>query len=770
MTHLAFLSFAWPFLHPGLAGAAVIAASIPLLIHLINRKRFQKMPWAAMAFLLAANRRSARRIRLESLVLLFLRTSLIVMLGIGLARPFLSSSRASNLGLGNAGVHRIILLDNSLSMQAARLDGQSRFGAGIGIAQKLLNLFPQGDGISLITTAQPGEVIIGDALHDRRAVREILSNIKPTQKADDVVGALEVTKNVLRASSAPPNNRVVYLISDFTYQTWHAQIGQPPSPAIQKLSELADVLGHDPSRLNLVRVEPGTCDNLTVTAFRPESALVSTQIPITFVIDISNFGAATVTGAMLQLRDGSQTIRRESLPVLEPGASTSAAVSVQFSSPGNQLLEARVTSGASDSLPADDARWLSLKLRQEVPVLIVDGQPGAQPMAGQAGYLATALSPHKDSRLGPSAGWARVSPNFCDAKVISPLELEQEISSSYDVIALCNVRDLRAEEWEALDRFAKGGGGVFTALGPFVSKDNYNYYGFAGGEGLLPAQLEAIQENSAHDERVGFALGSETHGLFGDFVGHPSSGLFSARVNQYFRLSSLPPGVQIPLRFSDQEPALVIHQRGEGKVALWTTSVNMDWNNLPARGDFVAVMLEVIARLVPEAGQHRNLLVGQSVVESLTPAESSMPLKVVWGEQQMSQPQIVPAGNGLAVQFGPALSAGPLTLHIGAERRGFSINTDVSESALQSVDPSILSSFTGKNVQWVSENDLPVPSPAQSVELASALLWFVLGLLLLELWAAQRFSAPHPAEALSSVTSRHVVRNRFPLMPGTARS
>jgi len=56
---------------PLLVGAvAAGAASIPIVIHLLNRRRFRIVQWAAMRFLLAAQKKNTRRMRLEQLLLL----------------------------------------------------------------------------------------------------------------------------------------------------------------------------------------------------------------------------------------------------------------------------------------------------------------------------------------------------------------------------------------------------------------------------------------------------------------------------------------------------------------------------------------------------------------------------------------------------------------------------------------------------------------------------------------------------------------------------
>src|SRR5258708_4766546 len=80
------------FAHPGIAALTLGLVALPLIIHLLTRRRFRTEPWAAMAFLLAAQRQSRRRMRLEQWLLLAIRTLLIAALGLAIARPALSNS------------------------------------------------------------------------------------------------------------------------------------------------------------------------------------------------------------------------------------------------------------------------------------------------------------------------------------------------------------------------------------------------------------------------------------------------------------------------------------------------------------------------------------------------------------------------------------------------------------------------------------------------------------------------------------------------------
>src|SRR5438067_5208716 len=101
------------FLNPAnmVVGGALISA--PILIHLINRMRFRRVRWAAMEFLLKAQKRNRRRLIIEQLLLLALRCFLVALVGLLVAR-FVGFSFAD---IGSKQAIHVVLLDDTLSMQ-----------------------------------------------------------------------------------------------------------------------------------------------------------------------------------------------------------------------------------------------------------------------------------------------------------------------------------------------------------------------------------------------------------------------------------------------------------------------------------------------------------------------------------------------------------------------------------------------------------------------------------------------------------------------------
>src|SRR4051794_26268722 len=103
------------FLSPLLAWGALLGA-IPIIIHLLNRRKFRRVEWAPMRYLKLTVQRNRRRIQIEQLLLLLLRVAAIVLLFFYLARPVVNPTGLEGW-LGNGGrSSQVVLIDDSLSM------------------------------------------------------------------------------------------------------------------------------------------------------------------------------------------------------------------------------------------------------------------------------------------------------------------------------------------------------------------------------------------------------------------------------------------------------------------------------------------------------------------------------------------------------------------------------------------------------------------------------------------------------------------------------
>ena len=105
---------------------ALPAVGLPVLIHLLSRRSYRLVPWAAMQYLAVAERRTRRCMRWQHVLLLALRTAAVLLLILAFARPYLARPLPGLLGDGAGGGRMVLMLDDSASM-SQRVGGASAF-------------------------------------------------------------------------------------------------------------------------------------------------------------------------------------------------------------------------------------------------------------------------------------------------------------------------------------------------------------------------------------------------------------------------------------------------------------------------------------------------------------------------------------------------------------------------------------------------------------------------------------------------------------------
>ncbi len=148
------------FLQPILLAALPLVA-LPIIIHLINQRRYQTVKWAAMMFLLAANRMSRGYARLRQWLIMAMRMAAIATLVFAVSRPL--AGGWLGLAAGGKADTTIILLDRSPSMQQA---GTAERGSKLetGVKQLVQTLETLGSGRWVLiesTTNRPRELRVG---------------------------------------------------------------------------------------------------------------------------------------------------------------------------------------------------------------------------------------------------------------------------------------------------------------------------------------------------------------------------------------------------------------------------------------------------------------------------------------------------------------------------------------------------------------------------------------------------------------------------------
>ncbi len=188
------------FLHP-LALAGLVAAAVPALLHLLQRRTPPELEFPALRYLTEAERRSARRLRLRHVLLLLLRTALIAALVLAAARP-LVPARAGGAHQATA---LAVILDNSPSASAV-VEGRAVLDRLRTIARGSLSGAAPGDRLWLMLA--DGVLRSGS----REALVAAVDSATPGERRLDLVDA--VTRAARLVDAEPLPGREVHVVSD----------------------------------------------------------------------------------------------------------------------------------------------------------------------------------------------------------------------------------------------------------------------------------------------------------------------------------------------------------------------------------------------------------------------------------------------------------------------------------------------------------------------------------------------------------------------------
>lgn len=574
------------FLNPALAAGALLFA-VPLIIHLLNRQRHKKRPWAAMEFLLRAYQKQRNRLRNENLLLLLLRCLVPILLALAVARPLLE--QAAGL-LGGAGVvHHVIVVDGSYSMGHRQDGATSAFERARGLVGRLLDRFEQNqnrsDKVTLVFAGtRPRFLVRGDL--DLATVRgQWLQMQKPDDGAAELTEALQQVGKAIEEANDP--NVRVYVFTDLQARSLGKALVAPEQKPAAELSDTArDVVESLQKRagteLHWIDTGPfagsrlgGVADNLQVTDLRVVQPAAVQRTPVDFVATLKNRGATSANCEVTLDVDGGEPMRK--LVTVPPGAEGEADFQVVFREGGRRRVRVSLQ---NDALTADDERFLTVDVRDRIRVLLVDGEAGGDPLLAHQ-FVWQMLDPDPVSL-----------PTFAVETVdITALLGGQCTPKNHDVIVLADVERLNERATQALLEALQAGRGLFVTLGERADAQSYNLHLHGAGDGPMPFRLtQKIGGTPGSAQSRTATLLMPEHPLFREF---PEDVYREILQNLPFwrwhgsAAESLHPDAAVLMRMTDAErsPLLVARPFGEGKAVFLTSTIASEfkadrWNQL----------------------------------------------------------------------------------------------------------------------------------------------------------------------------------------------
>lgn len=611
------------FVTPMLAAIGAGAMAVPILIHLLARRRFKRIRWAAMEFLIDAERRNRRRIRMEEWILLALRCLAVLLLGFLVARPFVSPGALASAWGGSQRTERILIVDDSFSMGYATADDSvfARSKAGV---RRLIESFRQetpDDAVTVLRASSPANPVAVGAYLDPEQAEDLLARVEAltaSQRSMDLGAAIKAATELL-ARDAGIVDASVYVISDFQRRDWGPKegaggAGRPDMSIMEPLRTWQD--GKRSLRVYLVNVGEEAAVNDAVLALEVKGGRPVAGTSSVVRAELAHFGPAPIGPVPVQVEVGQRAQEPRSVESLAPYQSASVELESSFLRAGDESVRVEMP---RDALPVDNVRYSSVEVVSAIRVLIVNGEPSADEYEDEVSLLRTALRPEGEVFSGH------------EVTVIDEAAMEGMSFSTFHAVVLANVYRVSEPAAEALERFARAGGGVMIFLGDQVEATAYKDTLYRGGDGLLPALLGEVVHPA---EAVRLVIADRLHPALGALGGGedplglgqiPFFGFFAAQVAapeaeaeggaEAPNSEGQTDRPQVVARFSDadQSPAIVERSFGAGRVILFTSTADKEWNLWADHPTYLPVITELLRHLTAGGGKQTDFKVGTPV-------------------------------------------------------------------------------------------------------------------------------------------------------------
>jgi hypothetical protein len=600
---------------------AMLAAAVPVLLHLIKRERARKIEFPTLMFLRRVSRKTIRHQRLRHLLLLLLRVMALCFVVLAFTRPYrmLAPAAASR---GPEAADHIILLDNSLSMGYG-----GRWAEARKAAEGVIRGLHDGDRVALLLFSDRTTVLFpltGDLAAIRAAgVGAAELTDRPTRYAQ----ALKTAERL--ALDALGGRCILHLISDF-----------------QKTGVAAEEkefrLG---SGFKLDCVDVGADDYSNITFGE---------------VLVSEAAEGSPGGGSLKLR----------FPIINFGSRERMNTRISLSMDGRPILEAKADLGKGDvqelgfQLPGPTAGPHEIVLEVDDPALVRDNRY-ALSLETQGRSQVLAVEDSGSATVGRDRSYflsraLNISALSRYQLTVAPLERVESGGAVSNAIVIWNdASGGSAVLQKRLQDFVQQGGGLVVVVSDDARAADFNR---SFGSWLpLKIGVSADRERRSVGARSDYLLLTDLrwdHPIFRPFSAPHSGNFTGARFYRCARLSLNGPA-EVLAHFDNGLPALVCIERGKGRVLIYASSADDSANDLPLKAVYAPLWQQML-RFLDRAGEEkravqvgdainpRTILLGSALARGKTGMDSNQAIVVL--DPDKKRVQLPVGGNTVMVE------------------------------------------------------------------------------------------------------------------------
>lgn len=546
----------------------LVAASVPIIIHLLNRRRVKRVKFSSLEFLDEVNKQRMRRINLRRILILILRTLAIVALVFAFARPTL---RSGLLFAGSMPKNVVVCLDASYSMGAAMESGTA-FDAAKAIANDIVDEAGGSDAINVVAFSKQATALLEQGTRNKGVVKGALIRVELSSETTSIRAGVDRALELIEKSDVEGGE--IYVVSDFRASDDSSFVDEAALPAnvrvyfIPVYEDEVDNVSIDRVGVPRKLLRPGEVVKISVTATN-HARQADASVPLEIVVDGD--------------RKAEQVIK------LAPSATQTVTFPLSLAEPGR--YHGRVAKNR-DRLPPDDDRFFLIEVSNTISVTVITGRrraTNADSPVPSVFYVEKALNPR-----GTSEG------EF-DVRVIDERDVTASSLPAGGVVVWVDPQNLESKRMALLQRHVQRGGGLLVFLGN------------ADGAMLNSSAFRALvgirggAEKPA-ESRAAFTSFEKAHPVFNLFTKDELELLSRAKVRAYTSARGVAPDSALAY-IGGGDPAVWECVRGRGRVLVFAAAPDLATGDIPLSPMFLPLVHTSVSYLAssgeaPGADEH----------------------------------------------------------------------------------------------------------------------------------------------------------------------
>jgi uncharacterized membrane protein len=555
------------FLNPAVL-FGLLAASIPVLIHLFNLRKLKKIEFSTLRFLKELQKNKIRKIKLKQWLLLALRVMIILLLVTAFARPTLEGISIGGT-TSAAKTTALFILDDTFSMSVVDHDG-SYFNQGKQTIKNLLTQFEEGDEAALIlVSTQPDEINLTTNLSK---LENELGELKINYATNELNNAIVKAAQVI--STSENFNKEIYLFTDF-------QKGRIVTE--ENIQDLGELLNQN-VKLYSFNFSGKEVYNIALSELKVNTSIFEKNKTISFSVNVNNFSNQPADNTIVSLyidgnRSAQQTVN------IQPGATQTINMEAPLKATGYVDVFAEIE---EDEVLHDNKRFTSVFIPEKINILLLNNNPE------DSKYIKLALSSSSTSE------------NF----VITSKGLSQLTGlplNNYNLVFLLGSN--LPSSVNKLKDFLNNGGGIVVFPGSVPNMAGFSNLLTSLG---LPSATQLIKSDETgrpfEFEKVEFE-----HPLFRDiFIEETKTEIESPQISSYYRIQTEGKGKSI-ISLVDGSSFMSEYSVSNGKVFLFNSSPVTGWSDFPLKSIFAPLINKSVFYLSSKNKSETNYLAGEKI-------------------------------------------------------------------------------------------------------------------------------------------------------------